>query len=128
MTTASFIAWLVPGLSGLLLGALIAHAVTRAVFGRRVADIAGRLEQMQRARDQANELLLQARRQADLFNKELDLLRRQQVLSRHGQAAPAPVIPSVTLPFDARKEDTASPVLDSGFRDTVVNPRSPNLG
>ena len=116
---------LVPGLAGLLIGALIAFVATRLVAGRRLADLQGRLEQMQRARDQANELLMQARRQADLFNKELDLLRRQQVLNRAHGGGLSPVIPSVTLPVDPQKDMPASPVLNSGFSDTLVNPRPP---
>ena len=117
-------AGLVPGLAGLLIGALLAFAAARFVAGRRIADLLGRLEQMQRARDQANELLLQARRQADLFNKELDLMRRQQLLSRaHG--VPSPVIPSVTLPVDPHPQAAPSPVADAGFSDTLVNSRPP---
>lgn len=125
MANASLAAWLLPGLAGLLLGGLLAYAATRASLGRRIADLAIRLEQMQRARDQANELLMQARRQADLFNKELDLLRRQQVLNRIHAHAPAPAIPAVKLPVDARGE-AASPVLNSGFKDTIINPRPPD--
>lgn len=113
-------------LAGLVPGAVIACLAVRS-YRRRLHEMALRMETLQRAREQTNELLLTARRQADMLSKELDHVRRQ-IAQRGGAAMPNPVLP---LPLQAEREgkpsgfgDTeAVPQPNNGFADTLAAPR-----
>lgn len=113
-------------LAGLVPGVIIAIVAVRK-YQRRLNDMALRMETLQRAREQTNELLLTARRQADMLSKELDHVRRQ-IAQRGGAAMPNPVLP---LPPQAEHDgkstgfgDTeVTPQPNSGFADTLAVPR-----
>lgn len=123
MSTAGIWTWLPAALGGLAAGGAVAFLATRGVYVKRLAEAALRQEHLQRVRDQTNELLLQARRQADMLSKELDLMRRQQALQRV-QAGPAPspaTAPAAPVIVAAAAREQPDPA--TGFSDTVVNPR-----
>jgi hypothetical protein len=106
-------------LAGLVPGVLVAVLAVRS-YQRKLHDLAGRMDTLHRAREQTNELLLTARRQADMLSKELDHVRRQ-IVQRGGAAMPNPVLP---LPPAAEGEGGKP----SGFGDTVVNPVQKDSG
>jgi hypothetical protein len=118
-------------LAGLVPGVAVAVVVAR-LYQRKLHDLAGRMDTLHRAREQTNELLLTARRQADMLSKELEHVRRQ-VVQRGGGAVPHPVLP-VAPPVGAGAAgepgrtdgfgDTEVGVKDhQGFADTLAAPR-----
>jgi hypothetical protein len=99
-------------LAGLVPGVAIAVVAVR-VYQRKLDDLATRMDTLHRAREQTNELLLTARRQADMLSKELEHVRRQ-IAQRGNVARPNPVLP---MPPAGGAGEGSSP-----FGDTVVNP------
>jgi hypothetical protein len=100
-------------LAGLVPGVVIAVLAVR-LYQHKLNEMAARMETLHRAREQTNELLLTARRQADMLAKELEHVRRQ-IAQRGGAAMPNPVLPLPLPPAG----DGGRP---SGFGDTLVNP------
>jgi hypothetical protein len=113
-------------LAGLVPGVVIACLAVRA-YQRRLNEMALRMETLQRAGEQTNELLLTARRQADMLSKELDHVRRQ-IAQRGAVAMPNPVLPLPPQPEREGKpsgfgDTEAVPRPDNGFADTLAAPR-----
>jgi hypothetical protein len=114
-------------LAGLVPGVVVAVLVARG-YQRKLHDLAGRMDTLHRAREQTNELLLTARRQADMLSKELEHVRRH-LLQRGGGVLPHPVLPVATSGAAAGAGtdgfgDTEVGVKDhQGFADTLAAPR-----
>jgi len=111
MDAAGLTPWILSTLGALVAGGVGGFVATRMVYAPRLREALGRVEHLQRTREQANELLMQARRQADMLSKELELSRRV------GHSRPAPLAMPVAAP-----PSEAPPVPDNGFSETVVNP------
>lgn len=99
-------------LAGLVPGVVVALMAVRLYQGK-LNEMAQRMEALHRAREQTNELLLTARRQADMLAKELEHVRRQ--IAQRGSAT----MPNPVLPMPPAATDGGRP---SGFGDTLVNP------
>jgi hypothetical protein len=95
-----------------LVGAGLAYALTRSAYAAKLRDADARLERMQKGRIQANDLLLQARRQTEMLRKELEIARRLR--------APA-ALPAAEPPTAAAEEAPVGPISRpaSGFADTL---------
>jgi hypothetical protein len=78
-------------LGAALAGAGVAFALARAFYGALLRDANAKTERALRAKAQANELLLQARRHAELMQKELVQTRRQRPAAARPIVAPLPV-------------------------------------
>ena len=74
-------------IGALLLGAGLCFVVMHTRYGERMHEAALRIDRAAKARQQANELLLQARRQIELLNKEVELARRFRVAAPPEPAA-----------------------------------------
>jgi hypothetical protein len=107
-------------LAGLVPGVLVAVLAVRS-YQRKLNELAMRMEALHRAREQTNELLLTARRQADMLSKELEHVRRQ-IAQRGAAAMPNPVLPLPPAPAEGEGGKTGS------FGDTVVNPLQKDSG
>ena len=105
-------------LAALLLGGGTAFAVTRGIYRRKLRLVLERAQHMARVRSQTTELLLQARRQIDMLNKELEAARRLRAVAARTVAAPA--VPPAHGAQAAREASVV--VSGSGFADTVLPP------
>ena len=106
--------------AALVLGAGLCFVLMHMRCSNLMHEAALRIDRAMRARHQANELLLQARRQIELLNKEVELLNKEVELARRLRATPRPA-----------PEPPARPVIDDdaptlvlkrtadGFADTL---------
>ena len=77
----------------LALGAGLCFVLMHMRYSNLMHEAALRIDRAMKARHQANELLLQARRQIELLNKEVELARRLRATPRPAPEPPArPVI------------------------------------
>jgi F0F1-type ATP synthase membrane subunit b/b' len=92
----------------LLIGAGLAFVVTRAVYSARLQEAQRRAGRVQKALAEANDRLQQARRQSEVFRRELVEARRVRPAPRVEPAAPPRIEP-----------DDSPPPLPAGFADTM---------
>ena len=94
------------------LGAGLCFVLMHMRYGGLMHEATLRIDRAMKARHQANELLLQARRQIELLNKEVELARRLRAAPK---PAPAEVAPSLS------DDDAPTLVMKrtaNGFADT----------
>lgn len=105
MASSSFLAVLI----GLALGALLAGGSAWALCAPRLREQRTRIDQLLRSLGQTSDMLMQARKQVEAVQKELDAARRNRV-------APQPASVRLTDP----KPTTPSIEVNSGFADTLL--------
>jgi len=71
---SSLTALLVAGAA--LAGTVAAFLASKAIYGRRLGDVTARLDKIERARAQTNDLLQQAKKQIEVLSRDLEEARR----------------------------------------------------
>lgn len=71
---SSLTALLVAGAA--LAGTVASFLASKAIYGRRLGDVTARLDKIERARAQTNDLLQQAKKQIEVLSRDLEEARR----------------------------------------------------
>jgi hypothetical protein len=94
------------------LGAGLCFVLMHMRYGGLMHEATQRTDRAMKARHQANELLLQARRQIELLNKEVELARRLRAAPKPAPAEVAPTLADDDAPTLVMKRTA------NGFADT----------
>ena len=103
-------------LLGFAVGLALSFGVARLHYEMRLAPMRKRCEQLSGAHAQTSEMLLQARRQAESLQKELELARHQRRM---------PEIAAVRL--TEPRPSNAGFMINSAFADTLMQAPPPSL-